>query len=359
MSSKYSKVMIIGGGPAGSICASVLCELGCSEVEILERWQRGHDKPCGGGLSPRALKELRRLELIDMIRPKASVIMGAHLLTPGGQHPKVSVGQIGMVIRRGELDELLLQHAEQLGAKVTTGVEVDRLIERKGRVVGVAAGEAEWEADVVVVATGARKRLCWDPRPRPRLDAVIARYKDVDVEPDMMHVYYHRSVAPYYTWLFPEPGGAANVGVFRKSGPGQPRLTEVLDKLVAECFPQLDGAERVGRTRGHPIIYSHQARHLVRPGAVRVGEAAWLTDAFTGEGIWHALISGDEAARAIAAGDLERYQRRAEDVFDPALRNADRLVRFANSPAWSWMLRISTLPVFATILGRIMGGFGE
>lgn len=356
---KYSKAIIIGGGPAGSTCAATLKKLGCSDVEVFERWNRGRDKPCGGGLSPRAIKELERLELLDVVRPKAAVIRGAYLLTPRGVRPKVDVGRMAFVIRRGVFDELLLEHAEQLGTRVTTGVMIDRLLEHQGRVVGVGSGDHEWEADVVVLATGARKRLCWDPRRRQRLDAVIARYEGADVENDMMHVYYHRDTAPYYTWLFPEPDGTVNVGVFRMPSPGQTKLTEVLDELVGECFPQIEGARRVGRTRGHPIVFSREVGHLVRPGALRVGEAAWLTDAFTGEGIWHALISGSEAGKAIAAGELHQYEERAREVFDPALRTADRLVRFASTRVWNWALRVSTIPFFGAALGKAMGGLGK
>lgn len=356
---KNSKVIIVGGGPAGSICAATLKKLGCPEVEILERWDRGRDKPCGGGLSPRAMKELQNHELLDEVRHKASVIRGAYLLTPGGTKPRVIVGKMAMVIRRSVFDELLLDHAAQLGAQVTTGIEVDRLLERDGRVVGVGAADRELEADIVVIATGARNRLCWDPRPRERLDAVIARYEGADVDADMMHVYYHHDVAPYYTWLFPEAEGSVNVGVFRMSGPGQRKLTEVLDEMVSECFPQINGAHPLGRTRGHPIIYSHEVRHLARKGAVRVGEAAWLTDAFTGEGIWHALVSGIEAGKAISEGAENLYEERARELFDPVLRTADRMVGFASTRAWTWALNISTIPLFGAALGKVIGGFGK
>jgi flavin-dependent dehydrogenase len=337
----------------------ILKQLGVREVEILERRTAMTDKPCAGGLSPRALGVLHRLGLDRAPIDDASRIRGARVVGPHGRELMLRIpGKVAAVMRRSAFDGLLLATAEKEGAAVSWGVAVDRLIERNGEVVGVGAGEVEREADVVVVATGARAGLCWDPRPREKVDAVIARYQGYTGPADILHFAFRKETIPHYAWVFPEPGGGANVGLAVEPDRDRAALTDVLDSIVPECFPMLAGAERIGRVRGHPIVYSATARHLVRPGVVCVGEAARLTDAFTGEGIWHALRSGIEAGKAIAAGDLGLYDRRARAVFDPALVMGEATRRMAASPAFWKFLVLSPWKPMAWLTGKVFLGLG-
>ena len=49
--------VVVGAGPAGSISAFTLARSG-ARVALLERGALGRDKPCGGGLTPRAWEDL-------------------------------------------------------------------------------------------------------------------------------------------------------------------------------------------------------------------------------------------------------------------------------------------------------------
>lgn len=354
-----TRALVVGAGPAGAACAATLKRLGFPEVEILERRPEMNDKPCAGGISPRALGVLRRLGADLRGRTEALPIAGARLVGPDGRSMMLRVpSKVAAVMRRSAFDGMLLDLAVQAGAKVAWGASVDRLLVRDGAVVGVGQGEVEHEADVVVVATGARNGLCWDPRPRRKMDAVIARYEGYRGPPDLLHFAFHRRALPHYAWIFPEPGGSANVGLAVDAGRLGASLTAALDDIVAECFPALEGATKVGRTRGHPIVFSSAARHLVRPGAVCVGEAARLTDAFTGEGIWHALRSGNEAAKAIAAGDPAAYGRRARAVFDAPLAVAEATRRMGGSDAFWHVLALSPWKPMAWLTGKVLIGIG-
>jgi flavin-dependent dehydrogenase len=64
-----------------------------------------------------------------------------------------------------------------------------------------------------------------------------------------------------------------------------------------------------------------------------VGDAAGLADPLTGEGIYHAVLSGQLAARAIETslaqnrGDLDAYQQSVEDQIMPEIRAARTFAR--------------------------------
>jgi menaquinone-9 beta-reductase len=353
------RVIVVGAGPAGAACATTLKRLGVPEVEILERRREMNDKPCAGGLSPRALEVLGRFGLDSKIQQGAVPIRGARLVGPDGRDLMLRIpGKVAVVMRRTLFDSMLLDWAEKLGVVVSWGVAIDRLIRRDGVVVGAGAGPVEREADAVVIATGAREGLVEDPRPRQKVDAVIARYEGYKGPPDVLHFAFNTRTLPHYAWIFPEPNGGANVGLAQEPGRDRPPLHETLEAIIAECFPQLEGAHQVGRVRGHPIVYSATARHLVEPGVVRVGEAARLTDAFTGEGIWHALRSGVEAGKAIAEGDLKAYERRARLVFDPPLLMGEATRRLGASKAFWRFFIVSPWKPVAWLTGRVLIGIG-
>ena len=57
-------IAVIGAGPAGAAAAIQAARRGASVV-VFEKAERGRDKVCGDGLTPRAVAVLERLE-IDM-----------------------------------------------------------------------------------------------------------------------------------------------------------------------------------------------------------------------------------------------------------------------------------------------------
>ncbi len=358
MNRRSRRVVVVGGGPAGSACALGLRLGGVREVTVLERSAVLVDKACAGGLSPRAVGVLDRLGLTADLAPKAVAIRGARLVAPGGTERLLEGGVSAFVVRRAVFDGHLVDEAVRAGARVERGVAVDRILREAGAVRGVGAEGATWEADAVVLASGAHSRLTWDPRPRSRLDGVVARWAGVELEPGILHIVFDRRTLPSYAWLFPEPGGTVNAGLCCGHGAARGSITALLEELVDEHFPMLRGAERVGRPRGHPILYSKAARYLVAPGLLVVGEAGRLTDGFTGEGIWHALRSGLEAADALARGEPRRYELRARLLFDPVLRAADLMTRFASSRAFEVATRLATSRSAQRGLSRLIAGFG-
>ncbi len=355
---KYSRAIIVGAGPAGSACAIALHRLGFPEVEIVERQTVFREKPCAGGITPRALGVLKRLDVKHALGSDPIEIRGARVFGPDCRELKISIGKAARVVRRAPFDSILLDEAQSLGATLTRGFAADRLLHDDGVVVGVGAGDQEKEADIVVIATGARSRLCWDPRPRLKVDAVITRYEGVDASDRHLYLFFHQATIPHYAWLFPEPGGTVSVGLSQEPGRAQGSLTKTLDSIAEECFPQLRGARRIERVRGHPIVFTGLGRHLVKPGAVCIGEAGRLTDAFTGEGIWHALRSASEAATAIVSGDLALYERRSRFVLDPALAAAEATRRMAGAQLFCRFYALSPWKPVAWVTGKVLMGLG-
>ena len=70
MSSQITDVLIVGAGPAGSAAATWCARAGLS-VLLVDAETFPRDKPCGDGLTPRAIAELDQLGLSQWLEGRA------------------------------------------------------------------------------------------------------------------------------------------------------------------------------------------------------------------------------------------------------------------------------------------------
>ncbi|SEH77287.1 FAD binding domain-containing protein [Mycolicibacterium rutilum] len=155
---QHFDVAIVGGGPAGSAAAWQAARTGASVV-VLDKATFPRDKPCGDGLTPRAVSFLQKMGLADAVASFYRV-SGARVFSPSEWNlafPKrPGMPDHGHVVRRTALDALLLENAHAAGAEVRQGAEVIAPIVDDGRVIGVTLrGGERVVADAVIAADGA------------------------------------------------------------------------------------------------------------------------------------------------------------------------------------------------------------
>src|SRR5690349_20860902 len=150
-------VAIVGAGPGGSATAHFLAQQG-RDVLLLDRSEFPRDKTCGDGLTPRALRVLDTMGLLQDVRNHGCPIDGYEVIAPNGKRTTSHItSQPGaLVIRRTVLDNLILQRAVQSGASFRGGVTVSHIEAESDSesVVVHTAGEAV-RARHAVIATGA------------------------------------------------------------------------------------------------------------------------------------------------------------------------------------------------------------
>lgn len=175
-------VIIVGAGPAGCTAARICAAAGLDTV-LVDRAAFPRDKPCAGGLSPRAVADLTRVFGLDSIpaefgvprhclrahfyrrprdgpRPRDGAPAGARRRRPVHEPTWLDYRRLVLdaghplvfVTRRATLDQFLLGRAEAAGVKVMTRTEV------------VTADQGE--AGVLVTVRDAGER---DTPPRPTL----------------------------------------------------------------------------------------------------------------------------------------------------------------------------------------------
>ena len=313
-------VLIVGGGPAGSACASRLRAAGL-DVLVWDRARFPRDKPCAGWIT---------LGVLEILGLEASAYAQQRTLQPftgfrtglvGGREVTTTYGRpVSFGARRCELDHFLLSRS---GARFRGGALVRRLVRQSGDWIVddavrtpllVGAGghfcpvarhlNGPWAGDALVVAQEVEFRL--DPR-----QSAACR-----VVPEVPELYFCRDLAGY-GWCV-RKGDYLNVGMGRRDSQG-------LTRHVGEFVGFLEARGRLGGTipscwKGHAYsLYEGSPRKVVDDGVLLAGDAIGLAAPASGEGIRPAIESGLLAAEAVL-GARGRYRRENLESYESGLR---------------------------------------
>jgi len=335
---EHRDVIVIGGGPAGAAAAMSAARGGAS-VMVFEKAQRGRDKVCGDGLTPRAVAALEELKIsldgvhrIDGLR----MIAGGtrrELEWPGsGRFPPY-----GAVWTRRAMDEHLISAAEESVAELVFNTEALPIFDGD-RVIGVEADGRRFAADLVVVAAGAQgavaRMLGADRDPNEPYGLAIRTYVESPRHGDRL---LEASLAmrapdgtpiPGYGWMFPVGDGTVNLGVGALStmkGFKKLNLNKLVDLYRDHVREEWGVGDYLERPRAWRLPMSSLARS--GPGWVAIGDAAGLINPMNGEGIDYGLESGMLAAELFLADPATapvEYDRQVGERFDAFLRTGRR-----------------------------------
>jgi flavin-dependent dehydrogenase len=300
-------VVIVGGGPAGSVTALALVHAApelASRVVLLEKARYPRDKPCAGAMGARADLLLREVG-VEVDVPSAPV----DGISFRGAEAEVSAspGRIGRVVRRIELDAALAEAVRSRGVEVRDGVRVDAVREQAaGAALETSAGSMQ--ARVVVGCDGVgsvvRKALGLGAgRLRAQVVEVDTKPVPGDRARSLLHFDASDRALAGYAWDFPTlVGGRPLVcrGVYRLKVEGEaadagPDVSALLaTRLRAQGIDPSQCKNKRYAERGF-----EPASRLARGAMMLVGEAAGI-DPVTGEGIAQAIEYGVLAGRFLA-----------------------------------------------------------
>ena len=300
---KRYDAIVVGAGPAGSVTALRLAQEGAS-VLLLDRAKFPRDKPCGGGLTYRAVRELP-VDVTPIIEDVVDRFEFSFRYR--GRFERKSAATIILMTQRRRLDAFLAEQAQEAGAELREGVKVSSVTE-DGAV--VAAGET-LRADVVVGADGVNGitaralGLGTGYRYGVALEGNVA-YRHASEDRYRGRAVLELGVVPGgYGWVFAK-GDHVNVGVGGWDSEG-PRLRAHLHRLCEAHRIPLGAVEE---TRGYRLPLRRRDDALRKGRVLLAGDAAGLVDPLSGDGMYEAFVSARLAANAIAADDLEGYGTR-------------------------------------------------
>lgn len=301
--------IVVGAGPAGSTAAFRLSRAG-ARVLLLDRARFPRDKPCGGGLTYRAVRQLP-----VGVEPVVEDTVHRFELgfRYGSRFERRSERPLVLMTQRRRLDAHLAEQAAAAGADFRDGMKATAL-ELDDSVGTVRFDGSAAAAPVVIGADGVNGLTARS------LGLAQRRSHGVALEGNVSHVharddYRGRAVVELgtvpggYAWVFPK-GDHVNVGVGGWESEG-PRLREHLDRACAAYgLP----AERLESLRGYRLPMRSAGDRARRGRALLVGDAAGLVDPLSGDGIYEALVSARLAAESTLellggdSGGLDGYE---------------------------------------------------
>jgi geranylgeranyl reductase family protein len=301
--------IVVGAGPAGSTTAYRLARAG-ARVCLLDRARFPRDKPCGGGLTLRAVRELPfSVEPVVEDRVDTLELGFRYRRRWSGR----SAEPLILMTQRRRLDAFLVEQAAGAGAVFRDGVKVTG-VDAAGT---VALDGERLAADVVVGADGANG-VTARSLGLPAYEHGVALEGNVGYDEVARERYGGRAVVELgavpggYAWVFPK-GDHVNVGVGGWQSEG-PRLRDRMRELCAAF--RIDEAA-VRDLRGHRLPMRGASRRPLHGRVLLVGDAAGLVDPLSGDGMYEAFVSGRLAAEAILAGELDSYSGRFAATFAP------------------------------------------
>ena len=342
-------LLIVGAGPAGSFAAELLARAGV-RVALFDGRPAGEPKPCGGGVTAKALKAWPQL-----LEAVGRTINELELYSPSGKRLHLKLDEPFAIYSRLAFDSYLRNRASEAGASVFH----ENFSIRKAR-----HSETGWtfktESDqevtgrILVGADGANsgigKKLA-GPLPASDMEVAFGYRAPLPAGGDAPTVVAFLPRWVGYAWAFPRPDHISfGIATTQEAFEHKP-LDDLLWEFMIGYYTHSNGAaikfwskeSNPEREKIRKDLERTADRYAARiPGLADktwdtrkvcggdwalLGDAAGFADPVTGEGIYYALRSAQLLAESYLSGDLLSYEQRWREDFGAELRRASQMRR--------------------------------
>jgi flavin-dependent dehydrogenase len=196
-----------------------------------------------------------------------------------------------------------------------------------------------------------RKSFQGDPDTKKHLCLGIRGYYEnvTGLHPEnFIELIFLKRLLPGYFWIFPTAGGLVNAGfgmmhsAIRKQ---RENMVHILHDIITNdplIAPRFKNATPAGKPAAHQLPLGTRRMGYSGDRYLLTGDAAFLVDPFSGEGIGNAMASGEIASRVLekcfsadnfSAAALSDYDVRIRQRFGQEFRIMSGMQRLAGSSA--------------------------
>jgi len=357
-------LLIAGAGPAGCTLALNMAAQGLT-IGIIEKETFPRKKICGDALSGKVLSVMKRIPGdvyeefirdvekipswgIRFIAPSSQELDVPFLLNRKPEHPPP-----GYVCKRDDFDNFMFAKLQNHpNIHIFQGGHVSEVTSHPEGVV-VKTQDHEFRGKVIAGADGVhsvvRKSLLGTRADKKHFCVGIRGYFENVTglhQENFIELIFLKRLLPGYFWIFPSTGGLVNAGF----GMMQPRiiqrrenLSSVFQELISSdplIAPRFINARPVGKPEAHTLPMG--TYHFCRSGNrfLLLGDAAFLVDPFSGEGIGNAMASSEIAASVLkgsfssndfSAKKFKAYDTRLGQRFSQEFRTMSVMQTLARS----------------------------
>lgn len=287
---KYSEVIIVGAGPAGSSCAYELKKAGVDCI-ILEKEKFPRTKICAGWITPDVVKKLGGLKdyphkILNFNK------MHVHVF---GKKKTIEVKQYS--IRRKEFDDYLLKKSK---AEVYTHNVIS--ISKKD---GFYIIDDKFKCKYLVGAGGTFcpvyrtffKKM--NPRnPKLMITAMEEEFK-YNMDNKDCHLWFFDNKLKGYSWFVPKAEGYVNVGIGGQFLDKKDNIKDQWNHFERKLKSQGLIKNHDFKPRGHLYYLRHDPVKTKVGNAYLVGDSLGVSTIDLGEGIGPSIKTGMLCAKAI------------------------------------------------------------
>jgi len=306
-----SEITVVGAGPAGSISAGILANLG-HDVLLLDKSAFPRDKPCGDLIAPSAVKIMDSIGLSSQLEQAGfNYIDSANFVSNFQTRLRFKVDSADriLVAPRKKFDKILFDYALDSGARFQKGTAQSPCFDGNtitGLTAQIDGRVTRINSRLTIIADGSHSKITAllnqdNRRTYKRGFAVRTYVRHPAIPPHTLNFYTEKSTFPGYTWMFPVEKDLANLGAgtILDKNTKPKHLKDILLKSFERLKLTGDIAEdsKLEKIQGSFVnIGFIRCQKRVFNGALIAGDAANLVNPLSGAGIVNALISGRLAA---------------------------------------------------------------
>ena len=325
-----TKILIIGGGPAGATTSLFLAKHGIAHM-IVDKAIFPRDKVCGDGLDLKVMRVLNDLDplILQEQLPKHSAFHPIHAMryfSPSANttlfhyQPSYTDPQQPMLwtSKRKDFDQFLIGHINSAFADFRQGYDVKTIERRDGTWLIQAKHnglDTELQADFLIAADGDHSTMLRSLGQREihkiHYAATVRQYwRNVEgmSAVNAIDVYTPPKLPMSYFYLFPLPNNEVNVGYGMVSSivaQKKHNLRELFQHLIVTdpiLKDRFRNAEPLEKPIGWGLPLASLKRKTFGDGYVIIGDAASMICPTNGEGIGTSMMSGLITAQFVKEG---------------------------------------------------------
>lgn len=319
-------IVVIGAGPAGAACGITLLRMGAKPC-LIDKSVFPRHKTCAGLVTAKTYKLIGELlgheppqDLFTCTSNEVRLFDRSGLLTRAPLERPVHL------VSRSHFDNALVEAYRSLGGTITEG-ESDLKPDYDNKRITLSNGDILHYQKLIFADGALSMSRQFTGIANTELAFGVEAYIPCRLMPTDSVDLYFGYLEGGYVWAFPHGDtvcvGAANR--FKKDVP----YREILNTFLRDNHVDPEQARYIGAF----LPYGKAANQKLLPkDAVAVGDAAGLTDPISGEGLYMALASGTEAARASRQPDFKKAYLNSIEPLLMIVRDGNKAQRTFYAP---------------------------
>jgi len=358
------KVLIVGGGPAGSACGITTARAGL-ETMVFEKGGPDRDKVCGDGILPKAQKYLDSLNLYRKVKERGIEVQ--KIVTYLGNSKPIVAEMPVINLQRSVFDKLMRDKVRSFGGKLLYNSNISSVKIFSGGVLIEDSNQNSYKGDVLVLSTGARVHLARKlgfSFSKENVGVAMRGYMSNNLRLDHSLVYFSKDMDSF-GWILPCPGNVLNVGL--GSHGSKNSLKNLFETFVQNTVKEISGnSEFISKPKGYPLRIGLRKGDYVSDRVLIAGENIDCVWDLLGVGIGNAIETGIVAGDVIIKSKFP-YSKEQLSTYESVIKKRMGKTHKGFSSARNFLksslgrylfIKLSTSSIEARkSLAKIMGGY--